>query len=68
MSCITQQSIDIIKCPEWRKLIYVLAFFNTAVQERLKFRPLGWCIPDEFNHSDLTASLSFCSDLMSLRR
>jgi dynein heavy chain len=61
MSGITQQSIDITECPEWRKVIYVLVFFNTTVQERRKFGPLGWCIRYKLYHSDFTASLSFCS-------
>ncbi|OHT09327.1 Dynein heavy chain family protein [Tritrichomonas foetus] len=61
ISSISQQSIDTVELPEWRRLIYVLAFFNTTVQERRKFGPLGWAIPYEFNHSDFTASLAFMS-------
>ena len=59
ISSISQQTIDTVELPEWRRLIYVLAFFNTTVQERRKFGPLGWAIPYEFNHSDFTASLAF---------
>jgi dynein heavy chain len=58
---LSQPAIDVQDLPEWRRLIYVLAFFNTTVQERRKFGPLGWCIPYEFNNSDFSASLSFCS-------
>ncbi|KAK8898529.1 Dynein heavy chain 5, axonemal [Tritrichomonas musculus] len=59
LSTITQQMIDTVESPEWHRLIYILAFFNTTVQERRKFGPLGWAIPYEFNASDFSASLSF---------
>ncbi|OHT04931.1 Dynein heavy chain family protein [Tritrichomonas foetus] len=59
LASITQQMIDTMESPEWHRLIYILAFFNTTVQERRKFGPLGWAIPYEFNASDFSASLAF---------
>lgn len=35
------------------------------VIERRKFGPLGWCVPYEFNNSDLEASLQFIEKYMS---
>lgn len=44
---------------KWRKISYAICFIHSIVLERRKFGPLGWCIPYEFNVSDLEASLHF---------
>mmetsp|Transcript_7972 Transcript_7972/g.7529 ORF Transcript_7972/g.7529 Transcript_7972/m.7529 type:complete len:429 (+) Transcript_7972:3886-5172(+) len=44
---------------QWRSLVYAVCFMHSIVYERRKFGPLGFCIPYEFNNSDLEASLSY---------
>ena len=45
--------------PNWKNLIFTVCYLNSVVIERRKFGSLGWCVPYEFNNSDLEASLSF---------
>ncbi|CDJ35908.1 Dynein heavy chain axonemal, related [Eimeria mitis] len=54
---ITQETLDKVNNEKWRAIVFALAMLHSVVQERRKFGPLGWCIPYEFNYSDLEASL-----------
>lgn len=46
-----------MESPIWRRLLFSLSFFHTAVQERKRFGPQAWAVPYEFNTSDFMASL-----------
>jgi dynein heavy chain len=56
---ITQQMLEQVDTVEWRKLLYTTCFFHSTVIERKKYGPLGWCVPYEFNQSDLECSIHF---------
>jgi dynein heavy chain len=43
----------------WRDMVLAFTFIHSVVQERRKYKYIGWCIPYEFNTSDLEASLQF---------
>ena len=50
---------------KWRAIVYSICFMHSVVQERRKFGPLGFCIPYEYNNSDLIASLTFIEQHMT---
>jgi dynein heavy chain len=56
---VSQELIDKIDHEKWRTLVFVQAFLHSIVQERRKFGPIGWCVPYEYNNSDLDACLLF---------
>ena len=53
-----------VKSPKWFPLLFTVCFMHSVLQERCKFGSLGWTVPYEFNHSDLTASLLFVQKYM----
>merc|ERR1719284_630506 len=63
---ITQETMDKVDHDKWRVLLYTMAFLHSVVQERRKFGPIGWCVPYEFNNSDLDASLLFLEKHLSM--
>jgi dynein heavy chain len=62
---VSQELIDKIDHEKWRRIVYITAFLHSIVQERRKFGPIGWCVPYEFNNSDMEASLLFLEKHLS---
>lgn len=58
-SIVDQDRLERIESLQWRQLLFALCFLHSTVQERRKFGPLGWSIPYEYNHGDLTACILF---------
>ena len=62
---IIQETLDKVDHEKWRTLLYTVAVLHSIVQERRKFGAIGWCVPYEFNNSDLDASLLFLEKHLS---
>merc|ERR1719162_575944 len=62
---VTQELIDKIDHEKWRTLVYTMSFLHSVVQERRKFGPIGWCVPYEYNNSDLDACIIFLEKLVA---
>jgi dynein heavy chain len=56
---VSQDMLEKIDDSKWRNLIYSQSFLHSIVQERRKFGAIGWCVPYEYNTSDIDACLLF---------
>lgn len=62
---VSQELLDKIDHEKWRMVVFVQSFMHSVVQERRKFGPIGWCVPYEYNNSDLDACLLFLEKHLS---
>ena len=58
-SVVTAEKLDVFEYKEWKNLVFALSFIHSLVIERRKYGPLGFCVPYDFNNSDLEASILF---------
>lgn len=56
---INQEFLEKVDNSNWKNLIFTICYMHSVVIERRKFGSLGWCVPYEFNNSDLEASLMY---------
>lgn len=55
-----EKILDLNKAQNFRRLIQVLCYLHCSVIERRKFGAIGFCVPYEFNSSDLDVALLYC--------
>ncbi|XP_057328416.1 dynein axonemal heavy chain 10-like [Microplitis mediator] len=51
--------------PNYKHLVYVLAFFHAIIQERKKYGRIGWTLDYDFSDSDLAFSISTLNTYLS---
>jgi len=56
---LTQELLDRVDGPEWRRLCWSLVFLHAAALARRAYGPLGWARSYAFDEGDLVASLAF---------
>ncbi|XP_078467787.1 dynein axonemal heavy chain 10-like [Lampetra planeri] len=62
---VSHQALSDCPHPDFRHLVFTLAFFHAVVQERRKYGKIGWNVPYNFNRSDFQVCMEILNTYLT---